>query len=109
MIIILEAFTAEELIYLLSDRFKEAEDTDEIQSAFKLFVSDLISFIIIVTLQDTDGKGFITVNDLRRISNELGENLGDDELKVSFSYLQITIFLILGNDQHRRPIKERPC
>lgn len=45
-IIFLEAFSAEELVYMLSNRFKEGEEADEIQSAFKLFVStfDLASF-----------------------------------------------------------------
>ena len=63
-----DAFCAEELAYVLADRFKESEVKDEIHSAFGLF--------------DVEGKGYITIDDLRRISNELGESLTDDELKV---------------------------
>ena len=66
-----EAFTAEELIYVLSDRLKDNDGgTAEIHSTFRLF--------------DTEGKGYVTAKDLQRISNELGENLDEDELKVGY-------------------------
>jgi centrin-3 len=53
---------------VLDGRFKEAERTEEIHSAFELF--------------DVENKGYITMDDLRRISNELGENLDEDECRV---------------------------
>ncbi|KAF7639921.1 hypothetical protein Mgra_00000359 [Meloidogyne graminicola] len=62
-----EAFTAQELANLLSDRLKIDKIGDEIQTAFHLF--------------DSDEKGFIDVEDLKRVTKELGEELNEDELK----------------------------
>jgi len=65
---ILEAFTAQELANILSDRLKIDKIGDEIQTAFQLF--------------DSNEKGFINVEDLKRVAEELGEELNEDEFKV---------------------------
>ncbi|CAK5085639.1 unnamed protein product [Meloidogyne enterolobii] len=63
-----EAFTAQELANILSDRLKIDKIGDEIQTAFQLF--------------DSNEKGFINVEDLKRVAKELGEELNEDEFKV---------------------------
>jgi len=61
-----DAFTAEELAYILEDKMKPNEES-ELGSVFRLF--------------DVDKKGFISVHDLRRVANELGETIKEDELR----------------------------
>uniref|UniRef100_A0A914MK79 EF-hand domain-containing protein n=1 Tax=Meloidogyne incognita TaxID=6306 RepID=A0A914MK79_MELIC len=64
-----EAFTAQELANILSDRLKIDKIGDEIQTAFQLF--------------DSNEKGFINVEDLKRVAEELGEELNEDEFKAT--------------------------
>uniref|UniRef100_A0A1I8BWV2 EF-hand domain-containing protein n=1 Tax=Meloidogyne hapla TaxID=6305 RepID=A0A1I8BWV2_MELHA len=62
-----EAFTAQELFNILSDRLKGDKIGDEIQTAFQLF--------------DSNEKGFINFEDLQKVAKELGEELNEDEFK----------------------------
>ncbi|CAB9510201.1 Putative calmodulin-like protein [Seminavis robusta] len=56
-----------EFVRLMSDRRYEEEDSrDEYQRVFDLF--------------DAKGKGYINIADLRRISEELGETMAEEEL-----------------------------
>lgn len=50
----------------------EKDEKEEILKAFKLF--------------DDDDTGSITLNNIKRVAKELGENLTDDELQVYFTY-----------------------
>uniref|UniRef100_A0A914HZ58 EF-hand domain-containing protein n=1 Tax=Globodera rostochiensis TaxID=31243 RepID=A0A914HZ58_GLORO len=64
------SFTALELAELLADRLQKdgVKGVDEeLHSVFRLF--------------DTDGKGFISVNDLRRVADELGERISEEEFR----------------------------
>jgi len=60
-------FSAQELAYLLRDKMAVDDEKREIVQAFKLF--------------DVDNKGFINFSDLKRISDELGEDLKDEEIR----------------------------
>ena len=51
----------------------EKDEKEEILKAFKLF--------------DDDDTGSISLNNIKRVAKELGENLTDDELQVNFTYL----------------------
>uniref|UniRef100_A0A915DEU8 EF-hand domain-containing protein n=1 Tax=Ditylenchus dipsaci TaxID=166011 RepID=A0A915DEU8_9BILA len=63
-----DALSFEELLYLLKDKTIADDGTnDEISSAFKLF--------------DVEGKGYINVEDLKRIAKELGESIKEEELQ----------------------------
>ncbi|KAI1721435.1 EF-hand domain pair domain-containing protein [Ditylenchus destructor] len=62
-----DGLSMEELLYLLKDKTVEVKTSDEISSAFRLF--------------DVEGKGYINVEDLRRISKELGETIPEEELQ----------------------------
>jgi len=63
-----DAFSAEELGYVLKDRLATDEaGSGEVSGAFKLF--------------DSDSKGYISVEDLKRVAAELGEVLKDEELQ----------------------------
>lgn len=47
-------------------------EKEEVLKAFKLF--------------DDDDTGSITLNNIKRVAKELGDNLTDDELQVNFTY-----------------------
>lgn len=63
-----DAFSMEELAYVLEEKTGVNDVNDEISSTFKLF--------------DANSKGYIDFEDLKRISVELGENLKDEEIRV---------------------------
>ena len=54
---------------LMSTKMSEKDTKEEILKAFKLF--------------DDDDTGRISFDNLKRVANELGENLTDEELQVS--------------------------
>jgi centrin-1 len=56
----------ESFIRLVSERHEEDDTLDEYQRVFDLF--------------DTKGKGYICLSDLRKVSEELGESMTDEEL-----------------------------
>lgn len=62
-----EAFNSEEIYHLLATRYEENCMMEEIPNVFMFF--------------DTEGKGYITISDLRKVANELDENYDDDDLK----------------------------
>lgn len=64
----LDTFTMEELSNLLDEKVGPSITKEHIMSTFKLF--------------DSSDKGYINFDDLKRISEELGENLNDEEIKV---------------------------
>ncbi|KAM3723553.1 Caltractin [Dirofilaria immitis] len=59
--------TFEELSDLLSEKLDERNGINEMHAAFELF--------------DCDFKGYITIDDLRRVAEELGETIAEDQLK----------------------------
>lgn len=59
--------TFRELSNLLSEKLDERNGIREMHAAFELF--------------DSDFKGYITVDDLRRVAGELGETIAEDQLK----------------------------
>uniref|UniRef100_A0A8R1U0K3 EF-hand domain-containing protein n=1 Tax=Onchocerca volvulus TaxID=6282 RepID=A0A8R1U0K3_ONCVO len=59
--------TFEELSDLLSEKLDERNGISEMHAAFELF--------------DCDLKGYITIDDLRRVAEELGETIAEDQLK----------------------------
>ena len=60
--------TQGEFIQILTNSSTEpSEEGDEMRRLFALF--------------DIDDKGYINVNDLRRIADELGESMGEEELE----------------------------
>lgn len=54
---------------MLSEKLDERNGVKEMHAAFELF--------------DSDCKGYITVDDLRRVAKELGETIAEEQLKVS--------------------------
>ncbi|CAG9539092.1 unnamed protein product [Cercopithifilaria johnstoni] len=59
--------TFKELSDLLSEKLDERNGIKEMHAAFELF--------------DSDFKGYITIDDLRRVAEELGETIPEDQLK----------------------------
>ncbi|KAL3077732.1 hypothetical protein niasHT_035524 [Heterodera trifolii] len=83
-----DSFTAAELANLLADRLKDsaADGGDgELRSVFRLF--------------DTDAKGFISVADLRRVAEELGERISEEELKEMVSVAASSSSSAVGSDR----------
>ncbi|MFH4979493.1 hypothetical protein AB6A40_006202 [Gnathostoma spinigerum] len=60
-------FNVDDLVDVLGSRLNEENRMAEMRAAFELF--------------DSDSKGYITVEDLRKVTQELGENLDEDQLK----------------------------
>uniref|UniRef100_A0A0R3RTD9 EF-hand domain-containing protein n=1 Tax=Elaeophora elaphi TaxID=1147741 RepID=A0A0R3RTD9_9BILA len=61
--------TLKELSDLLSEKLDERNGIKEMHAAFELF--------------DSDFKGYITIDDLRRVAEELGETIAEDQLKAT--------------------------
>ncbi|EFO27206.1 hypothetical protein LOAG_01271 [Loa loa] len=59
--------TFKELSNLLSEKLDERNGIKEMHAAFELF--------------DSDSKGYITIDDLRRVAEELGETIAENQLK----------------------------
>nr|KAF6479452.1 hypothetical protein HJG59_002732 [Molossus molossus] len=57
----------EDFFAIMSIKMNEKDEKEELLKAFKLF--------------DDDDTGSITLNNIKRVAKELGENLTDDELK----------------------------
>lgn len=67
------------LLFLKSEK----NEKEEILKAFKLF--------------DDDDTGSITLNNIKRVAKELGENLTDDELKVIFYLYNYNLYIIYSS------------
>ena len=61
--------TFDNFLSLMSTKMSEKDTKEEILKAFKLF--------------DDDDTGKISFDNLKRVANELGENLTDEELQVT--------------------------
>ncbi len=64
-----DSMTMDELAELLKEKLAERGGEAEMRSAFALF--------------DTDNKGFISIGDLKKAAEELGEKIGEEQLKVN--------------------------
>eukprot|EP00040_Diaphanoeca_grandis_P041353 m.262835 g.262835 ORF g.262835 m.262835 type:complete len:171 (+) comp47321_c0_seq1:99-611(+) len=62
-----ELIDRDSFVQAATDRMLDRNPMDEIAKAFKLF--------------DEDGSGTVTLDNLRRVARELGENMNDDELQ----------------------------
>ncbi|TKR68295.1 hypothetical protein L596_024295 [Steinernema carpocapsae] len=63
-----DSFDVEELVHIIQNKYGgESHTLNELKSAFSLF--------------DSDGKGFISLEDLRNMAKELGETISEEELK----------------------------
>ena len=60
----------DEFLLLMSKKINEGQMDEEMMEAFKTF--------------DKDGKGFIDINDLKRVLKNYNENLDGDEVKLMF-------------------------
>ena len=60
------SLTFEEFCKIMAPRLQKADTRDEVMKVFQLF--------------DADKQGFITVRELRRMADDCGELLGDEEL-----------------------------
>ncbi|CAJ0941118.1 unnamed protein product, partial [Mesorhabditis belari] len=58
--------TVDQFLDLMKERLESDKSTEEMRCAFKLF--------------DRDGKGWIDLEDLKRVSNELGEDIKQNDL-----------------------------
>lgn len=85
--LILAHFTAESLFELLSNRRNKDSSLEEIRTAFKLF--------------DVKGKGYITADDLKHITEELKDDVKPEELEVNLVILSI----INNNHNYRKWLK----
>ncbi|KHN72004.1 Caltractin [Toxocara canis] len=56
----------DELIELLANKMEERSGVSEMRAAFQLF--------------DSESKGFISIDDLRKVANELSETVDDEQL-----------------------------
>jgi centrin-3 len=70
---------------LLATRIAARDPRDEILRAFELF--------------DADGKGGITVDDLRRVTEELNEGLGEEELNAMIEEFDINGDGLIGKEE----------
>ena len=61
--------TYDSFLTLMSSKMSDKDTNEEIMKAFKLF--------------DDDETGKISFSNLKRVANELGENLTDEELQVN--------------------------
>jgi centrin-1 len=59
--------TLEEFVKMMTPRMGDRDSREEIEKVFKLF--------------DEDNTGYITFRNLKKICNDLGENLNDDEIQ----------------------------
>merc|ERR1712070_1208478 len=57
----------EEFIEMMEGKMSDKDPVEEMKKAFKLY--------------DDDGKGKITIDDMKRVGKELGEALSEDELQ----------------------------
>ena len=56
-----------EFLDLMTAKMSDNDSKDDIRKVFKLF--------------DEEGNGFLSINDLKRVAKELGENMDENELK----------------------------
>lgn len=62
-----EHLTYDDFVNIMSRKFTEKDVMDEIRKAFQLF--------------DEDNSGFITLNNLKRVAEKLGEKFKDEDLQ----------------------------
>uniref|UniRef100_A0A0N5ASC0 EF-hand domain-containing protein n=1 Tax=Syphacia muris TaxID=451379 RepID=A0A0N5ASC0_9BILA len=66
-----DCISFDELFELLSDKMGERNTVTELKAAFDLF--------------DADSKGYISVKDLHRVAEELGDDISDEQLQEMIS------------------------
>lgn len=82
----------EDFIQLMVNRIAEKDANEEIIKAFQLF--------------DENGSGNITFEDLKRVAKELGENIGDEELKEMIDEADLTGDGTVNRDEFLRIMKK---